>query len=91
MGCTDRPQSFASVVLSDTALLLDKDAIGRELERFLHNTNESLENHQKLSHILVASEPWTVENDMLTPTMKIRRFEIETRFKEAASTLNSFL
>ena len=29
-----------------------------------------------------------IENNMLTPTMKIRRFEIEARFKEAASTLN---
>ena len=44
---------------------------------------------KKLSHILVASEPWTVENNMLTPTMKIRRFEIEARFKEAASALNN--
>ena len=76
-------------MLSDTASLLDKDAIRRELERFLQNTNESLENHQKLSHILVASEPWTIENNMLTPTMKIRRFEIEARFKEAASALNN--
>ena len=84
-----RPQPFAAVVLSDSALLLDKDAISRELERFLQNTNERLENHQKLSHILVASEPWTVENNMLTPTMKIRRFEIEARFKEAASALNN--
>ncbi|MCG8497022.1 MAG: AMP-binding protein [Enterobacterales bacterium] len=86
---SNRPQPFAAVVLSDTASLLDKDAIRRELERFLQNTNESLENHQKLSHILVASEPWTIENNMLTPTMKIRRFEIEARFKEAASALNN--
>jgi long-subunit acyl-CoA synthetase (AMP-forming) len=48
-----------------------------ELTRLMGDVNASLPDYQKLLMIVVASEPWTIENGCLTPTMKIRRHRIE--------------
>ena len=34
--------------------------------------------YEKLQMIVIASEPWSIENGFLTPTMKIRRARIES-------------
>jgi long-chain acyl-CoA synthetase len=39
--------------------------------------NATLDPHERLQTIVVAKEPWTVENGMLTPTMKLKRGAIE--------------
>jgi long-subunit acyl-CoA synthetase (AMP-forming) len=46
----------------------------------LARTNSQLESHQKLDNIVVLKEDWTT-NDFLTPTLKIKRMEIETAFQ----------
>lgn len=79
---SNRPQPFAVVMLAEHISSLEYEVVSKKLHFFLDTLNSSLENHQKLSNIIVASEPWTIENNALTPTMKVRRFEIETRFKD---------
>ena len=46
----------------------------------LANTNARLEAHERLSHIVVAKEPWTIENGLLTPTLKIKRDLLEKKY-----------
>ena len=36
-----------------------------------------IEKHEKLHNIVVISNEWSVENKLLTPTMKIKRNSIE--------------
>ena len=49
-----------------------------ELSQLLKEVNKQLADYEKLQMIVVAPEPWTVENGYLTPTMKIRRARIES-------------
>lgn len=42
--------------------------------------NAGLERHAQIGGIIVASEPWTIENAILTHTMKIRRDRILARY-----------
>jgi long-chain acyl-CoA synthetase len=36
-----------------------------------------LEAHEKLEKLVILPEPWTVENGLMTPTMKVKRNEVE--------------
>lgn len=53
------------------------------LRKLQHSVNRKLKNHEKISHILVVKNPWTIANFCLTPTMKIRRKTIESTYQEA--------
>ncbi|MDM7941354.1 MAG: AMP-binding protein [Hydrogenophaga sp.] len=47
------------------------------LEALLQQVNDQLASYEKLQFLVVASEPWSIENGCLTPTMKIKRSRIE--------------
>jgi long-subunit acyl-CoA synthetase (AMP-forming) len=48
-----------------------------ELSQLLIDVNKDLADYEKLRMIVVSTQPWTIENGCLTPTMKIRRNRIE--------------
>jgi len=54
--------------------------VQESLEALLVQVNQTLEPHEKLGFIVVISEPWTMANDLLAPTMKIRRQKIEDQY-----------
>lgn len=54
-----------------------RDELAQELEAELDTVNSRSEGHEKLAFVVVVKEPWTMENGMLTPTMKIKRNVIE--------------
>ena len=49
---------------------MHKAILNKFLELAKHNKLSGLE---KIKKIFVSSEPWTIDNDILTPTMKIKR------------------
>jgi long-chain acyl-CoA synthetase len=53
-----------------------KDRITSELDR----VNGQLDPHEQLRFLVVCQQPWTTENGLLTPTLKVRRALIEQRF-----------
>ena len=57
-----------------------------ELGRLLQEVNRGLAGHERLRMIVVANEPWSIENGLLTPTMKIRRNRIESAVKHAVES-----
>lgn len=60
----------------------DRGALERELSQQLDTLNGTAEPHEKLAFLVVVKDPWTMENGMLTPTMKIRRNVIERAYQE---------
>lgn len=77
-----RKQPVAVVVLAEHVDRSEKSRIQQSLEGTLHKVNDKLEGHQKLDCLIIAAESWSVENNFLTPTLKIRRLELETRYGE---------
>ena len=74
--------AYAMVVLAEDLRPKVKDAavkakVESELTQLLKDVNKQLADYEKLQMIVVAPEPWSVENGYLTPTMKIRRARIE--------------
>ena len=76
------PSAYALVVLAEDIRPKLGDAAVRaqvesELATWLDSVNQDLSAYEQLQMIVVAKEPWTIENGMLTPTMKIKRARIE--------------
>lgn len=77
------PQPVAVVVLAASAAdgnNLSEEGIG--LAETLKSINARLEAHEKLSHFVVAKDPWTIENGFLTPTMKLKRNVLEKTYND---------
>jgi len=52
-------------------------ALISELAATLNDVNAKLERHQRLDYLFICKEPWTIENDLLTPTLKLKRDVVE--------------
>ena len=81
------PRPFALVMLSPQgqgAAADGRDAVKRELHQLMDATNATLEEHERLSCLIVVREAWSIENGLLTPTLKIRRSVIEARYMPLA-------
>jgi long-chain acyl-CoA synthetase len=81
-----QPQPFALVMLSleaqqELANGGDRQALQAELEALLDQVNAQVEDHEKLDYLVVVKDQWTMENGFLTPTMKIKRNVIESRYE----------
>jgi long-chain acyl-CoA synthetase len=77
-----QPAPYAVVVLAESLRTQLEDPAVRarvetELGKLLHDVNENLATYERLQMLVVAREPWSVENGCLTPTMKIKRSRIE--------------
>ncbi len=73
---------YALVVLAEDLRQRLADASVRarvesELEQLLRNVNRQLADDEQLRMLVIATEPWSIENGFLTPTMKVRRSRIE--------------
>jgi long-subunit acyl-CoA synthetase (AMP-forming) len=78
---TSLPQPIALLVLSEDARKHSKDVVTQNLETTLTNINAGLESHQRLDRIVIFKDEWSIENDLLTPTLKVKRHVIEEKFK----------
>ena len=77
-----QPAAYAIVVLAEDLRPRVSDPTVRaqvqaELERLLDRVNQGLADYEQLRMVVVAREPWSIENGCLTPTMKIKRSRIE--------------
>jgi long-subunit acyl-CoA synthetase (AMP-forming) len=72
----------AVVVPSAAAREASRESSSSSFEKTLREVNGMLESHERLSTIFVVEDPWTIENGLLTPTMKIKRDKLEARYDE---------
>ena len=78
-------QPLALAMLNIDAIKKAADAQGRSeleasLSAHLNQINESLDPHEQLDCLVVTAEAWTVDNDLITPTFKVKRNRIEDLF-----------
>jgi long-chain acyl-CoA synthetase len=50
---------------------------------------QSLPDYERVKRFAFIAEPFSVENDLMTPTLKLRRKQIEERFENEIETLYS--
>jgi long-chain acyl-CoA synthetase len=65
----------------------DREQLAAALQEHARLVNESVDKHARIGAVIVTTEAWSIDNGLLTPTMKIRREQIEQRFGERAQQL----
>lgn len=81
---TGIPQPIALVVLSENAKKLVNYKVS--IEETLIDVNLTLDKHEVVHNLIVVDDVWTVENKFLTPSMKIKRKNIEKKYQANYST-----
>ncbi|WP_299433316.1 AMP-binding protein [uncultured Aquimarina sp.] len=76
------PQPVAVINLSEVALATSKEEVELSLDKTLVSLNKDLANYERVSTIIVDRNTWNTENGLLTPTLKIRRGEIDNKFSK---------
>jgi long-chain acyl-CoA synthetase len=78
-------QPLALLMLNVEAVKRAGSAAGRgeieaSLKEHLERVNATLDPHEQLDCLVVMTDPWTVDNDLITPTFKVKRNRIEDLF-----------
>ncbi len=73
----NKPYLVALLVLSDDNINVTQDQIKKELE----NINKNLSKIEKIKKFFITNEKFSIENGMLTPTLKLKRYKIVEKYK----------
>lgn len=74
---TGVPQPIALVCLSETGKSKSKEDLVKSLTEIMGSVNPSLEKYERLEKAVIMKENWTIANNMITPSLKVKRNEIE--------------
>ena len=74
---TGVPQPMALICLSDSGKKKTREGLTKDLIAGLATINPSLEKFEKIEKIVIMKENWTIANNMVTPSLKVKRNEIE--------------
>ena len=57
-----------------------RKALEASLAEHLKAVNRTLDPHEQMDCLVLTREPWTVDNDLITPTFKVKRNKLDDRF-----------
>ena len=73
----NKPYLVALLVLSEDNLKTTQDQIKKEVD----NINKSLSRIENIKKFFIINEKFSIENGMLTPTLKLKRYKIVQKYK----------
>ncbi|WNC74224.1 AMP-binding protein [Thalassotalea psychrophila] len=78
---------FLLAGLSELGKDMDKQSVTLMIEAKLQELNPQLESFERVKQVLLVKDEWTIENELLTPTMKLRRNSISARYISIVNAL----
>jgi len=73
-------QPIMLVSLNDAGRKKPREETERGLVADMQTVNATLEPHEAIGKIVVVKDTWSIDNGLMTPTMKVKRNEIEKRY-----------
>ena len=71
------PQPIALVITSLAAKSKSKQALNDSLVGTITELNPALEKYERIQKVIIMKEDWSVDNGLLTPTLKVKRNQVE--------------
>ena len=78
-----KPYLVALLVLNKDFSNISKDELSKEIE----NVNEKLTKIEKIKKFIIVKEQFTIENGLMTPTLKLKRYKIINKYKNELEKL----
>jgi len=72
----------ALIILSN-----DSNASNDDIQNYINEINDNLTQPEKIKKFQIIDEPFSIENNLMTPTMKVRRHEVEKKYSEVINQL----
>ena len=72
----------ALLVLSSESKSSDED-----IQRYIDEVNKDLTQPEKIKKFIFIDEPFSIENKLMTPTMKVRRHEVQKKYQNQIDQL----
>lgn len=71
------PQTIALVIPSLTSKSKSQDEFDNSLIDSVHKLNQKIETYERIEKVVIMKEDWSVDNGLLTPTLKVKRNQVE--------------
>ena len=79
---TGIPQPITLITLSEVGNAMTKESLVQSLSDTLVEVNPKLKKYERIEKIVIMREDWTVDNGLITPTLKVKRNSIEKIHQE---------
>ena len=76
------PSALVICILSPQGREENTSNLNLALSEHLKKVNDQLEQHEKLSRMVLLKEEWTIDNGILTPTLKIKRKSVDQQYQD---------
>ncbi len=74
------PQPIALYNLSAVGQAAEKSEVEASITSAIRDLNQTRAKYEHISTAIIQSEAWTMENEFLTPTLKVKRFNLDNAF-----------
>ena len=74
-------------VLTEAARSEPRESVERSIRETVAQINDGVEKHARIGAVILSGEPWSIDNEVLTPTLKIKREKIDELFAGRAEKL----
>ena len=74
---------------TDNTFMVHNPDVKTLFEQILHEINSTLEVHERIGGFELVSDYWTIENGLLTETLKLKRDAIEAHCTKAIKAIYS--
>ena len=65
----------------------ESKASDEDIQRYIDEVNKDLTQPEKIKKFIFIDEPFSIENNLMTPTMKVRRHEVQKKYQNQIDQL----
>lgn len=74
------PQPIALINLSEIGAAADKALVEQSMLSTIQGLNNTRANFERVSTVVIQQTHWSIDNELLTPTLKVKRGKMDDRF-----------
>ncbi|HVT34082.1 MAG TPA: AMP-binding protein [Nevskiaceae bacterium] len=77
---TGLKQPIMVATLNPGSVSKPREAVEKQLAADIDAVNATLEPHEEIAKVLIVKDAWSIDNGMMTPTMKVKRDQVEKKY-----------